>query len=881
LKKINMLPPSGSGNVETQIGQWWLSRIGALLFVIGAVLGMTFLTRNTPPWIRFFELTAGSLGITLLGLWLERRVQKFGAVVFGMGLALVYFTAFAAYTVPAVKVLHSPTAGTAAQLAVVAVIVAAALWRNSSATATMAVVLGYVACLFSFFEGLTEYALPAAMVLGVAAAALYLRRGWSTPYLNAIPLSYLILAIIAVGVWVEDGNSPATIWEALAWPMGFMLLYGVADAAAKWRGVLMAHRPRRVAQIVNTTGALLVGWLVAAEVYPDQLGVFYFVFGGVLIAASAAYFMVWQRDVLMHVYFVKGTALVTLGLMTELDSNTRWIALAVESLVLLFSAVRTRLKITEAAMALTWLTSFLFFAYEIIARGYLVERPASPWAFAWTGTSYLLLSAVFLCLQARWLGHRRGLMPPAGDSDTRDAVNLFYAITLGVIGGLVAQVSTAEAHLPLVALGLGLAMAAVSLATRHWIAWLAALLPFAQAHLAFWRMQPGGVVSEEQIWLNGLVLAAVTAALGVAGMLRERESTADEAKAPLRWPGTALAFLWTFTAVLLLTKTLDTGSELLGATLLALGIAVVGLRPRLRGFVVLSALPVLWITAVLLPRVGMLVVTTSLPEAQALELWLAVLVVLLHTCAVVCWEPLRRHLLPEGKRGLWEWVFTVLATLVTLIALRLALDGVALMAALAGSVVVFTALSRWPGLKPGAICAMAFMTVAVLTFLSLSGAREMVAGYLPWSIALALVAVGHAVLIRRIRSGVSREAEQLLEWVQAIVALGVLFIAFYARRESLQTYVTLLWGASAVAMLIVGLATRVQALRLVALAGLALCVGRAFVVDIRETLDRIVAFLALGVGLLAVGFLYTRYGDVIDRLDARDDTAEKHGPPQP
>ena len=53
------------------------------------------------------------------------------------------------------------------------------------------------------------------------------------------------------------------------------------------------------------------------------------------------------------------------------------------------------------------------------------------------------------------------------------------------------------------------------------------------------------------------------------------------------------------------------------------------------------------------------------------------------------------------------------------------------------------------------------------------------------------------------------------------------------------------------------------ALRVIGLIGLGLCVPRVFVVDIRSMLYRVVAFCALGLALLTVGFLYSRFGSRI------------------
>ncbi len=71
----------------------------------------------------------------------------------------------------------------------------------------------------------------------------------------------------------------------------------------------------------------------------------------------------------------------------------------------------------------------------------------------------------------------------------------------------------------------------------------------------------------------------------------------------------------------------------------------------------------------------------------------------------------------------------------------------------------------------------------------------------------------------------------------------------------------------AIAVFILGLFARERAFRLTGLVGLALCVPRMFFVDLDSTLYRIVAFVALGLVLLWVGFSYHRFRHLIASPD--------------
>jgi hypothetical protein len=125
-------------------------------------------------------------------------VPKFGAVVFGGALALLYFSAYAAYAVPATRVLDQVWQGVAAQLVAVGAVFAAAQWRRSVSVATMAVALGFVAAWFSFASGLAGLALSMALVLAAGAVALRLVHGWVAPVAVALPLAYAVFARFAL-----------------------------------------------------------------------------------------------------------------------------------------------------------------------------------------------------------------------------------------------------------------------------------------------------------------------------------------------------------------------------------------------------------------------------------------------------------------------------------------------------------------------------------------------------------------------------------------------------------------------------------------------------------------------------------------------------------
>ncbi len=76
---------------------------------------------------------------------------------------------------------------------------------------------------------------------------------------------------------------------------------------------------------------------------------------------------------------------------------------------------------------------------------------------------------------------------------------------------------------------------------------------------------------------------------------------------------------------------------------------------------------------------------------------------------------------------------------------------------------------------------------------------------------------------------------------------------------------TLVWAVEAMLLFIAGLTVRHQAARLLGLGLICFCVLKLFLYDLRglETFARIISFIGLGLILLAVSFLYTRYSALV------------------
>lgn len=885
LKRLNLLPPSGEGTLEVQVGTWWATRIGMLLAVIGVVFFGVYISQNAPHWVKFIELAAVSLGVTAAGFCLERRYQKFGSVLFAGGLALVYFTTFAAYAVPPVKIISSQSVAASLQFAAVLAIILCALWRNAPVIATMATFLGYVSCFFSFSAGLNNFALAAALILGIGSAYFYIIKRWPRPIQISIPFTYLLYVFIFIFSWSAGKQAPG-FWFCHGWLIVYLLTYGATDYLALLRGALMDPYERRLVQICNSVCAVALGFLVTHSLFHPLLDTYYFTYGILLLGASLLYYLTQNPGVVMQSYFIKGSALFTMGIVTHYEARTRWVALACESLVLLFSARRSRLKSVEAAMAVVWYASFIFF-FKYLSDSHLLAHPGSIWSLTgMTALGYLLLSALLFCLQARWLGQvvqigqsGASVKPIASpgmgfdDVNPRDGLNTLYGLTVGIVGLLTALAFVKAAHLPTGATLIAVAIAVVGLLTRHWVAYLAAAIPFLLAHLFFWA-SGDATATIPRGCLNAAVPIFFTIALAARLYQTSRPRSLDTTVNPT-WLSVEgfLHILWMITLNALYYKVTGIDLYLFLAVATSIAVAAVSIRFPLYLLGDFSALPMALALAGLLSSIKL-----TDPRHEVL-LWLAPIGAFAYACAYVSRRELNARLRLLKSHDAYQWVHATLALLLgyyTITQSHLYARETS-MVVLGLAALAVAALARRPGLKPAVYLGIFYVLCAFGVFLDcIRQAEGGSLSFLMLAVLTAILIVAYALLAWRLSPGLPIKARRAIQWVHGVLAIVLLFMLFRYQGGALHHYVTALWGISAIGIFLVGLADKVKPLRIIGLCGLALCIPRVFIVDVQSTLYRIAAFGVLGFVLLTVGFLYTKYRDVLERTDEAHPVPPKH-----
>jgi hypothetical protein len=117
-----------------------------------------------------------------------------------------------------------------------------------------------------------------------------------------------------------------------------------------------------------------------------------------------------------------------------------------------------------------------------------------------------------------------------------------------------------------------------------------------------------------------------------------------------------------------------------------------------------------------------------------------------------------------------------------------------------------------------------------------------------------------------------QEFQSWIDWFEAnarlvFAVLASVLLAALLYYEISARFLTIAWALEGVILLAVGFPARERTLRLSGLALLMACIVKVFAYDLREleTLFRILSFIVLGLLLLGVSLIYTRYKDQLRR----------------
>ena len=826
-------PPAAAAerdSIELNIGRVWLVRIGIILLVTGLVLLGNYAYRNwireLPAIVRLGFLVAASAAVAGAGWWctLRERLRAFGEVVLAGGMGLFYWCAYAAHHVSRLQVIESPLLSTATLLVAAAAIIGVSVRRDARTTAVMGILLASYSMVLQPMGPLSAVA---NLLLAATGVVLVWRRGWEGPGLAAMAGSYgaffwwYFAGAAGGGVVPSVLGFLAGTWAIFVVP-GVLRSRGADRYRAAWFDGL-----NNVAFFALFS---LCWWALGYAGYWRVPAVF----GAVLVGLGA---FLRGRSRSADTHLVQGFVALSAALVLKLEGYHLAFGLALESLVMAGAFLRFR-RAPELAFSVLSALGALGWA--------LVRTDLPVWS---TGVTALLLAGTTAVLR---LGSDRG---GRWSAPARQLTGVVMAAA-GLVALFAWCLRLPESYRGEVvaALAFGLAATVRLLDRGRWMPELAApALGFSVAALVLvvWDFTALGLAGCGAIAL----IAAGSALIG------ERAGPGRGSTAPPWHEGVLPLTTWVHAltvplALWFLLESWQPGADvrLLSLSLGAAGLATLAGRamgcPKLR----------LGIELLLL---GGLVELARRTEGGSL---LAFLPAVAGGAARFA----ARSTGDEREEG-FHRILTRCVALAGWIGawIQVLPDAWPEVVALSALAALLAGRGWWPQARPieAVVCgglALAMFAGAMLE-LPWTGRGGIPDG---WGLVLAAVVaaflpLGDGQLGRRIGKG--------MLWL-ASAALGLWSTRWLVGELGWQA-AAILWSGLGFTLVSVGLWRRLAPLRHAGFLVLALALGKLFLADVWDfgTFFRVVAFLALGVALVVLGFFYNRFAELIKRLMESDE----------
>ncbi len=346
-----------NGQLEMRLGTYWFVRVGVLMLLTGFVFLANYAREhffNALPPVGKVSILYGLAGTLLgVGLWLERgreELRNFARVLAAGGVAAVYYTTFAAYKVETLRVIESPLVAGFLLLFWAVVMIGVAQRRRSQSLALMAILMAYFTCVI--IDRATLFSLFSALLLTGAGIFLLLRNRWIAVSFASLAGTYLTFAYWRSPQLIEwmSGLKPelGNFWAAYAFLLGYWILFSLAVFAAQ--ADVFTEKRRTLFALLNNGAFLALGSLGMLRHYPDDYGAFLLAAGAALVALAAlARKRFHDSDQLWRGYLIGGVLVITLGVVMHFTGFNIALVLAAESTVLLVASRNFGISFLRAA----------------------------------------------------------------------------------------------------------------------------------------------------------------------------------------------------------------------------------------------------------------------------------------------------------------------------------------------------------------------------------------------------------------------------------------------------------------------------------------------------------------------------------------------------
>lgn len=178
------------GGIEEVLGKNWLNKLGIVLLVVGIAFFLAYQLQTLGPTGKVLVGYTVAFALLGSGIWFERndRYRVLARAGIAGGWALLFFTTYAMYHVPAAHVLSSQALDLVLMLAVALAMVWHTLRYDSQVVTGLAFLLAYSTI---FISRVNVYSLSAGVILSIGIVLITLRRKWFELEIFGILASYL------------------------------------------------------------------------------------------------------------------------------------------------------------------------------------------------------------------------------------------------------------------------------------------------------------------------------------------------------------------------------------------------------------------------------------------------------------------------------------------------------------------------------------------------------------------------------------------------------------------------------------------------------------------------------------------------------------------
>lgn len=836
-----LLPPpeEPKGSFEMRLGTYWLVRIGAVMILTGLVFfgNLAYQKMGAVGKVSLLYLASGLL--LGAGAWWQRKsvgesLHNYAQVLFAGGLAAVYFTTYAAHHLPTLRVIESPLLDGALLLGWAGFIAWIADRRKSELLALFATGLAYYTSIITPVTGFTLYS---NLVLALATLFFLVRNRWAGLSWASLIATYASYAWWRFYHGVEGwrwAQPDEGLWLGASFLFSYWVIFTVAVFLSKHKAI---EGERRAAFLTFNNGALFTLFLLTmAQVHQGKFWEFSLWYGAVLLVmAELARRFLASEPITKNTYLTQGLVLVTSGLISKFinQHDQLALALAAESVILFILGVLRRNSFLQTG---AYISGAMAVAWGIDA----LERDNSQ--TLWLGLALGALMAV----NAFW-SHWKMLW--ADKRELRPVTTYFTALAL-VMWVATTWFNTTTANFPLaLAIEAAVLTASVYVVRVREFAFLGQGL-LILGHIAWLArfVDPNNLPP----WWNPLAMIGLTLALS-HWWQRQKTVSAQSAASTVLQTVYAVAIV-VMTLVWLEPKS-SPGNWMVTTSLLALGVTAYG--------VVARALP--------LAACAQLFLVVSC-GAFALRLvtgkveWYFPLapVAALSALSFATWQWFQRK---PGSNQPVQTALLQLAMVYRWVAIAMSLCWVNQYIWERERVWVFALMglgafmfAGWRRNREAVLASAAFTATGLATLWLILPRADWV--YFPTLLAVLGLLAQQQVARKFV------ERYQLPEGVQtAVIVMGGLtlwrLLSEWVLRGPGGFYLTASWSGLAFLLFGCGVLLREKMYRWLGLGILAAALGRVVLFDVwrLEQFYRVLSFVALGIVLVVLGFIYNKYQD--------------------